>query len=403
VAAHIKRILVPRQAIWRLHASAQAEARGYVRLTLDSAGGRTRDCLVPIGGELELFLRAVKEAATVSFDAEDVTIEPVGWIEAARIRLRRRFTRLKQGVLDFDDLETFPAGPKNKTKPYGKQVRYVRRFQIAPGGQFTVKHPELITGWSSAESQTSALCAASNAKLAVALHLYYVDLWPEIELLLKRWSVPFTLLLTLTHENRELAERVRSAFPGCAIHVVENRGRDVRPFLLLLEKGAFDPFDLVCKIHGKKSLGNRRIPIFGEIVRRAMFVDLMASDSQARKALQLFADDPNLGLVGSGRFRVTSNGAVRRDALGQNRQAVEAIAAQMGSAIREEEFDFFEGTMFWARPQALAPLRRLRLTEEFAAAEAGRVDGALEHAAERLFNHAARVAGFRVADIAVDS
>ena len=59
--------------------------------------------------------------------------------------------------------------------------------------------------------------------------------------------------------------------------------------------------------------------------------------------------------------------------------------------------------MFWAKPQALAPLRRLRLTEDFAASEAGRVDGASEHAVERRFHHTARVAGFRVADIAVES
>jgi hypothetical protein len=46
---------------------------------------------------------------------------------------------------------------------------------------------------------------------------------------------------------------------------------------------------------------------------------------------------------------------------------------------------------------------RLRLTEDFAASEAGRVDGASEHAVERRFNHPARAAGFRVADIAAES
>ena len=73
----------------------------------------------------------------------------------------------------------------------------------------------------------------------------------------------------------------------------------------------------------------------------------------------------------------------------------------MGAPIRGDAFDFFEGTMFWARPQALAPLRRLGLAAEAFAPEAGRVDGALEHAVERLFNHAARVAGFRVEDVSV--
>lgn len=402
MADDIKRITVPKRAIRRLRPSEVAEARGYVRLKLESAGAGPQDCLVAIGGGLEFFLRAGKDAATLSFGAEEAAIEAVGRSTAALVRFRRRFTRLKHGVLNFEGLETFPAGPKKETKPYGKQVRYVRRFKISPGGQFLRKHPELITGWPATESEKASPSSASNVKVAVAVHLHYVDLWPEIELLLKRWSAPFTLLLTLTRENEELAAQVRSAFPSSRIHVVDNRGRDVRPFLLLLEKGAFDSFDLVCKIHGKKSLGNGRIPIFGEIVRRAMFVDLIASNSQARKAMRLFADEPNLGVVGSTRFRVGSNGEIPRDALGQNRQTVEAIAARMGSVIQEEAFDFFEGTMFWARPQAFAPLRRLRLTEEFAAAEAGRVDGALEHAVERLFNHTARLAGFRVANVAAE-
>jgi hypothetical protein len=403
VANDIKRILVPRRAIRRLRPSEGAEARGYVRLTLDSASADARDCLVPTGEALEVLLHAGKEAAIVSLDVEDGAIEPVGWGEAALVRFRRRFTRLKQGVLDFEGLETLPAGPKEKTKQYRKQIRYVRRFNVAPGGQFICRHPELMTGWPAAEGKRSILGAAPNTKIAVALHLYYVDLWPEIEMLLTRWSFPFTLLLTLIRENAELTDRVQSAFPGSVIRVVDNRGRDVRPFLLLLENGAFDSFDLVCKIHGKKSLGNRRVPIFGDIVRRAMFLDLIASDSQACKVVKLFDGDPGLGIVGSGRFRVASSGDVPRDVLGQNRQTVEAIAARMGSTLQKDAFDFFEGTMFWARPQALAPLRRLRLTEEFPAADAGRDDGALEHAIERLFNHAARVAGFRVEDTAVES
>jgi lipopolysaccharide biosynthesis protein len=171
---------------------------------------------------------------------------------------------------------------------------------------------------------------------------------------------------------------------------------------LLLEDGAFDSFDVVCKIHGKKSIGNERIAIFGDIMRRAIFLDLIATNAQALKIVQMFHDDPQIGLVGPRRLRLAPNSKALRSLLGRNRRAAESIAARMGSAIRKDTFDFFEGTMFWARPQALAPLRRLRLAEESFAPEAGLGDGALEHAMERLFNHTARVAGFRIADVAVD-
>jgi hypothetical protein len=403
MAGDIKRFLVKPRAMRRLRPSAAAEASGCLRLRLESAGAGARDRLVPVGGGLAFYLRAGEEPVTVSLRADDAVIEPVGWGEATLAMLRRRFTRLRAGVVNFEGVEVFPRGPKKTTKRYRKHVRHARHTGMPVDGPMVREHPELIAGWPLGSDAAPAVRAAANPSVAVALHLYYVELWPEIETLLERWSFPFTLFLTLNRDNLELAARVNAAFPGAVIRVVDNRGRDVRPFLLLLEDGAFDAFDLVCKIHGKKSISAGRIAIFGDIVRRATFLDLIATDAQALKIVQMFRDDPQIGLVGPRRFRAVSDGEMQRDLLGRNRRTAEAIAARMGSAIRDDAFDFFSGTMFWARPQALAPLQRLRLSEDFAAPEAGLVDGALEHAVERLFNHAARAAGFRVADVTVES
>jgi len=222
-------------------------------------------------------------------------------------------------------------------------------------------------------------------------------LWSEIETLLRRWRVPFTLFVTLAVKNEDLAERIRSAFPGAVVRSVANRGRDVRPFLLLLEEGAFEPFDVVCKIHGKRSLGGNRLPIFGDVIRRAAFLDLISGDDRMRMIVRRFVDDPTLGLVGPERFLSASRPGAPRDAVGlQNGENVEKLAARMGAPIKRDNFDFFEGTMFWVRPTACEPLRRLGLAEEAFAPEAGRLDGALEHAIERLFNHSVRITGMRI-------
>jgi hypothetical protein len=372
----------------RLRPSAEAEARGFVRLRFGAAAERR----VPVGAGLVFLLRA-RQRTEVSLVAGDGQFEPISWRGAVIAGLRRRLTRLRRAVLRFDGVEIFPDGPKRQTKPYGKHVRRLRRAGAAPDSAIARAHPELIAGWPYAPVRRAA--PAVTPRVAVALHLHYVELWREIETLLGRWSLPFALFVTLTTDNPALAEQVRTAFPGAEVRVVENRGRDVRPFLLLLEEGALDRFDVVCKIHSKKSLGAGRLPIFGDIARRAMFLDLIASGAQAQKVAAMFADDPQLGVVGSARFRQTTGRGAPLD-LGRNQVAAAAIAAAMGAPLGSDDFDYFDGTMLWARPQALAPLARLGLSREFPPVDAGLTDGALEHAVERLFNHAARAAGYRV-------
>lgn len=75
--------------------------------------------------------------------------------------------------------------------------------------------------------------------------------------------------------------------------------------------------------------------------------------------------------------------------LGANRDGDVKLAARIGAPMTEPDYDFFEGTMFWARPKALAPLARIRLSADSFEPEAGRLDEATEDAAERIFNHVA--------------
>ena len=396
------RFFVPPHALRRLRPSATAEARGFLTLSLDRAGGARRDCVVPVEPDLPLLLRTLDAPVAASIGADEAAIEAVGWRQAALSLLRRRFSRLFHGMSRFDGLEIFPEGATKRVRNYCKQIRTLRGFDLALDGEFVLQHPELIAGWPAAAVAGAESAPPSRPRVAVALHLYYVDLWPEVETLLARWRQPFALFLTLTRDNPDLARRVRAAFPDSVIRVVDNLGRDVRPFLLLLEEGAFDSFDLVCKIHGKKSLGHGRLAVAGDIIRRAAFLDLIATDRQVRRIVQAFTDDPRVGMIGPWRFRLAVEDDPGRNLWGDTRRMAEALAARMGGRIALHPLEFFAGTMFWARPRAFEPLRRLRLAKESFAAEADQIDGTLEHTVERLFIHVARHSGFRVEAVAVD-
>ena len=118
--------------------------------------------------------------------------------------------------------------------------------------------------------------------------------------------------------------------------------------------------------------------------------------------LKIFQKNTNIGIVGPKRFLVSSGGENSKDVIGQNRGAVNQVALRMGAAVDEANFDFFEGTMFWVRPQALNLLKEQKLSMGFFDLEVGKVDGAPEHALERMFNLVVRRAGFESAEITWD-
>jgi lipopolysaccharide biosynthesis protein len=81
-----------------------------------------------------------------------------------------------------------------------------------------------------------------------------------------------------------------------------------------------------------------------------------------------------------------------------NREIAEDLARRMGRRRPlPDHFDFPNGTMFWARPQALEPMLRLELDWGDYPAEPVPYDGTILHALERLIPFAASEAGYRYA------
>jgi lipopolysaccharide biosynthesis protein len=100
-------------------------------------------------------------------------------------------------------------------------------------------------------------------------------------------------------------------------------------------------------------------------------------------------------MIGSAAYRYPSALCNLERSWGENRARVLALAATMGVPPERYRLDFFCGSMFWVRPEALHPLRDLDLVEAFEP-ETGKRDGALENAVERLFATSTLVAGFRI-------
>lgn len=82
-----------------------------------------------------------------------------------------------------------------------------------------------------------------------------------------------------------------------------------------------------------------------------------------------------------------------------NEARTREIAKRMQAPEEVIRLGFFEGTMFWFRPAALASLRELDLRPEDFEPEERQLDGTLHHAVERCFTIAAWSRGFTVRDL----
>jgi lipopolysaccharide biosynthesis protein len=229
----------------------------------------------------------------------------------------------------------------------------------------------------------------STARVAVALHLYYPEMLGEILGYLAGIIEPFDLFITTPFEGDAppMLDAAASLAARTTVCIVENRGRDIRPFLLLLQSGWLDRYRAVLKIHGKKSTYSDR----GEQWRREIYGDLMGTSLTIRRSLALF-DDPAVGMVGSWRFFV-SNPLF----WGANEARVARIMRATGLVPDDHAplLAFYAGSMFWFRPPALAPLARLPKEELCFEDEAGQQDGTLAHAIERSFALIAHRSGYR--------
>lgn len=343
------------------------------------------------------------------------TLRPCGPLARARLLFGRRLTLLQavlRKTISFDkrngDALWIPATPL--APGLRAQVRALRSERIAHERQVSLtrldlddfsprllRYVEIQSGWAPAAGRYEPMRPARAGRIGIVLHLHFFELWPEFDAALRHLGYPFDLHLTLTGAADEVRAGVLAAYPAVHFHPGPNRGRDIAPFLDLLQAGHLDEYEYVCKLHGKRSVQADGDSSFGDRWRRYCLADLVAGAGRAEKILDAFDADPRLGLIGPGALRVPNHALPANRAWGGNREQLLRLAARMGMGPERFRLDFFAGSMFWFRPAALAPLKLLQLGPQDFPPERGQIDNTLAHALERLFVPATLQAGYHVA------
>ena len=218
-------------------------------------------------------------------------------------------------------------------------------------------------------------------KVACVIHSYYPELLGEILSELARYRGGLKLFLTAPADK---VGAVHAALAGykfdAEVIVSPNHGRDVLPFLSVLDRIDDEEFSLILKLHTKRSthLDN------GEKWRRELLACFIEPE-ELEAALRIFDDRPDVGILGPDGHYVSLDGY-----MGGNEAGVNALKKLMGVGdIRNSNLGFVAGSIFMARPAALQALKELSLKATDFEEEAAQIDGTLAHAVERAWTFSA--------------
>jgi lipopolysaccharide biosynthesis protein len=230
---------------------------------------------------------------------------------------------------------------------------------------------------------------APRARYAIAVHIYYPDLWPEFGETLRRLPIAFDLYVTLTYRGDEtegLVAQIKADFPAAFVAAMPNKGRDILPFISLLNAGAFDGYAAVCKFHTKKSPHR----MDGDHWRQHLISGILPESGLEAKLARFVADPAAAFWVANGQHYVSPQW------WGSNFATTSALMQRIEVAIAQEALSFPAGSIYWVKPMVLGLLKSLRLSADQFEPETAQVDGTLAHAIERVMGFLAAAADQKI-------
>ena len=239
-----------------------------------------------------------------------------------------------------------------------------------------------------------------SAKVGIGAHIYYLDLLDEFLSHFEKVPGRFGLYVTTPNSNpdsveRQISSRLGSKLLDLKVVPVENKGRDMGPFVLNFLDNA-KQYDICCWVHSKKSTYE---PSYGSW-REYLLDNLLGTPENVAAIMEEFRSKPDLGLMYPKPFPAIAE----KVEWGSNFKLTSSLLARLGIKISIEDRPLFPaGGMFWFRPRALGSLLDLGLTwDDFERLSNGPrdsnsgavVDGTLSHALERMITYVTMNTGF---------
>ena len=197
--------------------------------------------------------------------------------------------------------------------------------------------------------------AAAARPYALVAHIYYHDLWEEIAETIAAARPDADLLVSITDRGEEtdaLITRITTAFPEARCFRFPNRGRDILPFVHLLNAGLLDGYAAVGKIHTKRSPHRSD----GDHWRRHLMRGILPPDGGSSDLLARFLAEPEAAIW------VADGQHYRSDEWwGSNRVGVRRLLQRLEIRVTSDDLAFPAGSMYWLKPVMIAMIKGMLL------------------------------------------
>lgn len=220
-----------------------------------------------------------------------------------------------------------------------------------------------------------------RVRIAVQVHLFYTELAEEIIENLNYIPYRFDCYISTSDEKKrqELEEKFKNACHAehVCVEVYENRGRDVAPFLLQMQKN-YMQYDYICHIHGKKT----KTADYGDTWRKYLYHNLFDCSENVKRIIDFFEKDERLGIL----FPETYPALKKMAVWGGNRANVKELLKRLRIDVPLDITPVFPvGNMFWVRTLAAEKLFDYGFASDDFDKEKGQDNATLAHAIERAW------------------
>lgn len=260
-------------------------------------------------------------------------------------------------------------------------------------------HKNLPTTLYIPEDRGEPLTLVVNDKIGVFGHFFYADMLVSTIEYLKKLPYQFDMYITtgnevIAQELRDLASQVDWNLDVLEVKVVENRGRDIAPWLLEFRDQHLQ-YDVALKIHLKKH--SQHQDAFGFEWNHYMYECLMKSPHYISEIVNMFHENPDLGIIFPP-YSPLYNMVFPEGYYGslEDQAQRQYVLDDLDASPPAEDCQpiFSAGTMYWYRPVALQKLLTWDIDYSKFPIEPHPHAGTLSHGIERVLPYIAQSAGY---------